>query len=303
MTSSPLGLAERAIVGVPFLLTPFVQTDALDVPGSGSTTKALSASCADDACTAEVAADHPGTFRITPTKAQATQVAVRVDNSEAGALSGSYAMTFAAPSSVVINLSSPNIDIDHLHYASLPGAKFDLGGWPGFDGREAGFDGSVTWTADSDVFALTSSTTDGRSETFTASHPGVAHVMIAAGPITRSATFAVADVMQTKSIALHALSPSSSMDADIALSQDLSPDPVASVDVSVYGSYGVVLTLADGSKAIGGADKITASPAGLVTLESQSQGEVLKLSSRGVGKGTLSATVGSATFTVPFSVK
>ncbi len=307
VTSSPLGLAERGIVGVPFLLTPFVQTDAFDLPGSAPNTTAVSASCDGDACTAEVASDHPGTFRITPTKAQATNVNVHVDNAQAGALSGSYAMTFAAPgASVVINLSSPNIDIDHLAYASLPGATFDLGGWPGFDGREAGFDGAVTWTADSDAFALTSSRTDGQSETFTASHPGVAHVTITAGPVSRTAAFTVADVATTKSVALHALAPLSAPSDEIALSQDLSPDPVASVDVSsVDVSFAVVLTMADGSKAVGGAEKLTATPAGLVKLAARNHGELLVASvvRAAPGKGTISGTIGTATFTIPFSVK
>jgi hypothetical protein len=60
---------------------------------------------------------------------------VHVDDPRAGALAGSYAMTFVDPASVVIRLSSPDIDVDHLLFASLPGATFSVGAWPAFHGR------------------------------------------------------------------------------------------------------------------------------------------------------------------------
>jgi hypothetical protein len=312
VTSSPLGIAESAIVGVPFLLTPFVQTDALEAPGTHGNTTALSASCDGDACTAEPAADHPGTFRITPTKAQATNVNVRVNNSQAGALSGSYPMTFADPASVVIALSAPDIDVDHLLFASLPGAAFVVGAWPAFNGREMAFDGAVTWTTDSDAFALTSDMSDGRAQTLTAVHPGTAHVTMTAGPLTRVGVFTVADVTKATSIALHA-APMSATESDaaraaakseIALSQGIVADPVATVDVTGLDvSFAVVITMADGSKAIGGAAQLTPSPPGLVKLESHHHDEIVTVSKQATGKGTISATIGSATLSIPFSVK
>jgi hypothetical protein len=162
------------------------------------------------------------------------------------------------------------------------------------------------------AFALTADTSDGRTQTLTAAHPGTAHVTMVAGRIMRTGVFTVADVTKAKSIELH-VAPMLSTESDaaraaakseIALSQGIVAEPVASVDVTALEvSFGVVIIMNDGSKAIGGASKLTPSPAGLLKLETHHHDEIVTVSKQGAGKGTISASIGSATLSIPFSVK
>ena len=288
----------------------------------------IDAHCDDDACTVVSEPDGSGAakLRVTGPHDGPTVLHVDVKSTTSDATWGdSFALRFSTATRIAIETSYA--DTGNTEYASMPGATFS---WcPELhDANEtrlvAPLDAiAVSIGGDPGAIALEDPSTtyvEHGCTSFHASEPGTAALTFAAQALSATGSVRVADPNDIVGASLYRFTSGSGEDAgatdpsanEIGHAPDIDASPVTSIDLTLESSFvdfESVLTLKDGSRALGGAGRwISSSDETLSVIADSTQPEIASSSvsimplGDVIGDGTVNASFGSVNVSIPFHI-
>ena len=271
-----------------------------------------------DGCTAIHDVDQNGgvRFKISSDHDGVATLHVDVKSKSSSATWGdSFPLHFATATRLVVQRQS-NAD-DRQKYAVLPGASFQ---WcPVLESADsvALFAPSKSFTSAVVGAALQIDPPGAYSDfpscvLFHAANPGASTISFQAGSLSQSAILKVADPNQIASAALFTVLTEVAPDADLDATPTFDTTPITKVTFTTY-PQGLdlvsVLTMKDGSLALGGAGRYVSSSQDLLEVNSYGSAPEIAESRLGfasvpdaVGTGTIDATFGALKISIPFSV-
>ena len=318
--SGPGSFAPKtAVVGVPFP----VQVAELALPGGNcglslcppgvEQLTLVSASCEGATCTTRTDGTLQGgpAFLVTPTTAGPTTVHVTVRRPSGATMEDTLPMTFLDTGTIGVRDHAYKMLVGRVAHASLVGTELT---WKvtleGPDGKDcAATTDAFAMHVDGDAFGPTGALeSEAGVQHLRAQHAGVSHVRFSVGAATRTVALTAVGPADVTAIELHALtsSPNTPLDSlDVEAEDGVAPDAdmAPAVHVSYEDSHWVVLLrMRDGTTAVGGADKFAVAPSAIATLSAPAGSATLALTPHRNGTGTLAATVGTATISLPLTI-
>ena len=287
----------------------------------------IDASCDDDACTVTPETNSSGevALLVTGTRDGLTRLHVNVKSTTSSATWGdSFPLTFSTPTKITV--ARTDTEDVRAGFSLMPGASFS---WcPSLVDANGNVltetVGSITNAASGVAIAIDQPSQYAQPTSCVAFHvttPGSSSVTFTAQSLTETESVTVADPNDIVAAELRPFLDSSTSGTGDADAGSASPDggsPIAStaatsIDLTTDDYYGVVyasvLTLKDGSQALGGAGFYVSSSKETVSILTNEVDEAmartsLSISPMGsvIGDGTIDATIGTVRVSVPFHV-
>ena len=325
LPQAPGSLSASAAVGVPFLMGTFVLSLPGGSCGSGACPPAsehvtvTAAACGAGECTVTLTPNSQD-FEVLPSREGKVKVHAEARGDSGTQYSGDADMTFVPTAHLEVRNNASNLAplLDRTKYAVLPGAKLrwqltleDDAGHP-----LAASSANMTATFDgTDVFTALLETTGQYREgllTVTAKAPGRATLHLALGTITRDVPLVVEDPVRVTGASFHAMTlayDARGVSATSLTGPDLVGPRVTALTMKSFdlgGMWALLLETSDGQATLGGASKLTLTPARLGQTRDYADGTddegLLIVTGAKAGTGTLTGTIGSATVSIPFTV-
>lgn len=325
LPQGPGSLSARAAVGVPFVIGTFVLSLPGGSCGGGACPPAsehvtvTAAACSAGECTVTLMPNSQD-FEVLPTRVGKVKVHAEARGDSGTQYSGDAELTFVATAHLEVRNNASNLSplLDRTKYAALPGAKLhwqikledDTGH------SLAASSANMTATFDStDVFTANLETTGQYREgllTVTAKGPGKATLHLALGAITRDVPLVVEDPARVTGASFHAMNlayDAREVSATSLTGPDLVGPRVTALTMKSFdfgGLWALVLETSDGQATLGGASKLTLTPANLGQTRDYASGTddegLFIVTGAKAGTGTVAGTIGSATISIPFTV-
>lgn len=290
--------------------------------------RVLDASCSDDTCTVSpLPDDGSGIAKVLVTGAHegTTTLHVDVKSTDGDSTWGDdYLLAFGAPVRLALTTKGTYRPQNGTRYASLPGAQFfwcpellDVAGSVlAVDSSAFSNDAASASSVIAPDDGASGYSADSACASFHAQAPGTATVHFTAGSFSGSHAVVIADPNAIAKVELRAaVAKSYTDDSMYEVGSDGETEvvdaPTTSITLYQYGDsarFESVLTLADGTLALGGGGRWQSSSDATVFVDTTDLPELaveeieVMPTSRVIGDGELTASFGSVTATVPFHV-